>query len=90
MSIVPPRKFNWKAPDPPHYDTQEKVMTRTRIVTIFKSKTFWGGVAAAAGTVLAAPAITLDVVLQAGGIVLGAAGLRDSVTKLSGLLIPGR
>lgn len=80
MSIVPPRpKFRYH-----YYDSQENVMNRKRLLTIFKSKTFWGGVAAAIGTVLAAPAITLDVAIQAGGIVLAAAGVRDGFTKLGG------
>lgn len=82
MSIVPPRP-KYRYPNSyPRYDSQEYLMNRKRLITILKSKTFWGGVFAATGTVLAAPAITLDVVIQAGGIVLAAAGVRDSFTKL--------
>lgn len=69
-------------PHYPRYDSQETLMNRHRLITILKSKTFWGGVATATGIVLAAPAVTLDVVVQAGGIVLGAAGIRDSFTKM--------
>lgn len=81
MSVQPPRKFDWHGTTP-HYDSLEKVMNRKRLITILKSKTFWGGVAAAVGTLLGAPEITPDVVITAGGIVLGAAGVRDSFTKL--------
>jgi hypothetical protein len=81
MSIVPPRsksrKFSY-----PRYDSQDSLMNRHRLVTILKSKTFWGSVATAVGVVLAAPVITTDVVLQAGGIVLGGAGIRDAITQL--------
>lgn len=82
--MTTPRKFNWNGPDgPTRYDSLEHLMTRHRIVTILKSKTFWAGVIGAAGVVVDAPAITLDVVLQAGAIVLGGAGIRDSFTKLT-------
>lgn len=57
-------------------------MTRHRIVTILKSKTFWAGVAAAIGIVAGADAITFDVVIKAGAAILAGAGIRDSFTKI--------
>jgi hypothetical protein len=66
----------------PRYDSLESIMNRKRLITILKSKTFWGGVIGAAGLLLDAPAITLSVVAQAGGLVLAGAGIRDSFTKM--------
>lgn len=57
-------------------------MNRKRLLAILTSKTFWGAVAAAVGVVLSAPEITPGVLAQAGGIVLGGAGLRDAIEKL--------
>lgn len=54
-----------------------------RFAVIFKSKTFWGAVAGAAGWLISQPHVGLAEIIQAGGTVLAAAGIRDSVTKLA-------
>lgn len=69
-------KFNYK-----HYDSQEKVMARKRFLTLLKSKTVWGAVATAAAGLLAAPAIGLSEIVQAGGLVVAAIGVRDALPQ---------
>lgn len=53
-----------------------------RFGKILKSKTFWGGVAAAVGVLTASPEITFQAILQAGGIIIGAIGLKDASVKV--------
>jgi len=48
---------------------------------LLKSKTVWGGIFTAASVVLTAPAVTPEVIVQAGGILLGVFGLRDAISK---------
>jgi hypothetical protein len=52
--------------------------------TWYKSKTFWGAVALAAGVVLGAEKITAQVVVEAIGILLGGLGLRHAIAKGGG------
>ena len=49
---------------------------------LLRSKTVWGSVGLAVATVMAAPAVTVSVVLKAVGIVLAGAGMRDAVGKV--------
>ena len=54
-----------------------------RVLVLLKSKTFWGAVCATGGWLVSQPHIGPTELLQAGGALLGAAGVRDSITKLS-------
>ena len=80
MSIVPPRKFNWKAPDhAPHYDTQEKVMNRKRLWTLIKSKTVIGAILGAGAYLVGLEHVDANALLTAAGPVLAAIGVRDAL-----------
>lgn len=52
-----------------------------RIVTILKSKTVWGALAAAVSYLTAQPHVGLHQVVIAAGTVLSAVGIRDAITK---------
>ena len=72
------RKFHY----PTQYDSLEALMNRKRLVALLKSKAVWGAIFAAGAWTLEQPAIDAQVILQAGGAVLSAAGIRDAITKL--------
>lgn len=49
---------------------------------LFRSKTVWGAIGLAVSQVLAAPVVTVSVIVQAVGTVLAAAGVRDALQKV--------
>lgn len=51
------------------------------MLKFLKSKTVWGGLLTAASIVLSAPVVTPEVIVQAAGILLGAVGLKDAISK---------
>lgn len=59
-------------------------MTVTRLVVLLKSKTVWGAVFAAAAHLAAQPHIGIADVVQACGMVLSAAGVRDAIAQALG------
>lgn len=52
-----------------------------RLLTILKSKTFWGAVCTAGAWLAAQQHVGVTEIMQASGAVLSAAGLRDAITK---------
>jgi predicted phage tail protein len=56
-------------------------MDKNRIVTLLKSKTFWGALFAAGAWLAAQPHVGVVEIMQAVGTVMSAAGIRDAITK---------
>lgn len=59
-----------------------------RIKALAKSKTVWGALFGAGAWIISQPHVGVIEVLQAGGTVLTAIGLRDSVTKTINAIAP--
>ncbi len=53
-----------------------------RILTLLKSKTVWGTIAAVAGWLASQPTLDKTTILTGAGVVLTGVGVRDSVTKI--------
>lgn len=53
----------------------------SRLLVLLKSKTVWGAVCTAGGWLASQPKIGIPELLQAGGMVLGAAGVRDAIAQ---------
>lgn len=60
------------------------MMTRTRLVVLLKSKTVWGSIIAALAWLIQQPTINAATAVQAFGMVLSAAGVRDAITQAFG------
>lgn len=52
-----------------------------RLKIILSSKTFWGAVLSGGAWLIAQPHVGITELIQAGGAILTAAGVRDSFTK---------